>query len=155
LLRYLAESLSGSHCIPRFESNGDVALACLSYLCLRYFDSDISDEEIDQFIIGGGYVLHDYAQSNFLYHIRSSWRAVDDVSEPLAITTREFLGTRWNPAFQYLDSQLPPKSWLGKLQSKYPEEHRKLNIIAAHLGTCRVTDNNDGWYLLCKLIIES
>jgi hypothetical protein len=80
---------------------------------------------------------------------------VDDVGEPLAITTREFLGTRWNPAFQYLDSQLPPKSWLGKLQSKYPEEHRKLNIIAAHLGTCRVTDNNDGWYLLCKLIIES
>lgn len=151
----MEESLSGSHCIPKFESYGDVAIACLSYLCFRYFDGDITDEEMDQFIMGGGYTLHEYAQSNFLHHIRSAWRGADDVSEPLAITTREFLGARWNPAFQRLDSQLLPKSSLGPLQSKYPEEHRKLNIIATHLRTCRVTDNNDGWYLLCKLIIES
>ncbi|KAF8533501.1 hypothetical protein BDD12DRAFT_946276 [Trichophaea hybrida] len=42
------------------------------------------------------------------------------------------------------DSQIPSNSsTLGQLQSKYPEEYRKLSIITAHLETSRITGNSE------------
>ena len=40
-------------------------MTCLSYLSFRYFDPDITDDEVDGFIDGGEYVLHQYSQTNF------------------------------------------------------------------------------------------
>ena len=56
-------------------------MACLSYLSFRCFDSDITDDEVDEFIAKGEYVLHQYSQSNFLHHIRGALRDADDANQ--------------------------------------------------------------------------
>ena len=54
-LRYLTENLAdGWDSIRKAESHDEVAVTCLSYLRFRYFDGDITDDEVDGFIDQGG-----------------------------------------------------------------------------------------------------
>ena len=153
--RYLIkDSPDGSYSIRKAESHAEVAVTCLSYLSFRYFDGDITDDEVDGFIARGGYVLHQYSQSNFLHHIRGAWRDIGDASDILRASTREFLKARWNPSFSHFDSQPPPSSsTLGYIQSVDPENYKKLNIIAAHLGARNLAESTEGLFLLCTWII--
>ena len=53
--RYLTKDLANdSHGIRKAESHAEVAMACLSYLYFRYFDSDMTDE-VDGCVNRGGY----------------------------------------------------------------------------------------------------
>ena len=120
---------------------------CLSYLSFRYFDGSITDEEVDRFIGSGGYVLHQYSQSNFLHHIRGAWRDAGDASEVLRASTREFLNARWNPSRQ-VDSEPPPSpTILGHIQSMGQEDYKKLGIIAAHLRSRHLIESTGGLFL--------
>jgi hypothetical protein len=151
--------LGGPYSISKSGSHAQVAIVCLSYLNFTYFDSNISDDAVDEIIATGGYVLHDYAQANFLYHIESAWRD-PDTTELLAIPIREFLELRWNPSFRPLNVQLPPASssiTLGQMESKFPEEYRKLIIIVAHLESQTAMkvipdSSSEGQSLLCRSI---
>ena len=117
-------------------------MTCLSYLRFRYFDGDITDDEVDGFIDRGGYVLHQYSQSNFLHHIRGAWRDMRGPSEILRESTREFLKERWNTSF---NSEPPPgPSVLGHLQSIDPEDYRRLSMIAAHLRAHNLAESTNG-----------
>ena len=125
-------------------------MACLSYLSFRYFDDDITDEEVDDIISRGGYVLHQYSQSNFLHHLRGAWRDVGGASEILRASTREFLKARWNPSFRHVDSELPARSsTVGHMD---PEDSKKLSIITANLGVRILTGNTKGLFFLCTRI---
>ena len=120
-------------------------MTCLSYLSFRYFDGDISDDEMDIFIDKGEYVLHQYSLSSFLHHIRGAWREVGGASEILRASTREFLKARWNPSFRNADSEtLPSSLTLEHIQSMDPEDYKKLNMIAAHLRAGNLTENTNG-----------
>ena len=147
--RYLTENSSdGSFGIRKAECHAEVAVTCLSYLNFRYFDGDITDDEVDRFITNGGYVLHQYSQSNFLHHIRGAWREVGGATEILRISTGEFLKARWNPSFRHIDSAIPPSSsTLGNIKPMDPEDHKKLNIIAAYLSARNLTEGSDGLFL--------
>ena len=124
-------------------------MTCLSYLGFRCFDGDITDDEMDEFIAGGGYVLHQYSQSNFLHHIRGAWRDTRGASEILRKSTTEFLKERWNPSFRHVDSDTPPSSSApGHVQSMDPDDYKKLNTIASHLRARNLTENAKGLFLL-------
>ena len=124
-------------------------MTCLSYLRFRYFDSDITDDEVDRFIARGGYVLHRYSQFNYLHHIRGAWRDVDGATEILKAATGEFLKARWNPSFRHADSETPySSSTLGHIQSMDPEYYKKLNTIATHLRARNFTESTKGLVLL-------
>ena len=124
-------------------------MACLSYLSFRYFDDDITDEEVDSIISRGGYVLHQYSQSNFLHHLRGAWRDVGGASEILRASTREFLKARWNPSYRHVDSEPPARSTVGHIQSIDPEDYKKLSIIAANRGVRVLTEITKGLFFLC------
>ena len=130
-------------------------MACLSYLSFRYFDADITDDEVDGFIDGGEYVLHQYSQTNFLHHIRGAWRDVDGASEILGTSIGEFLRVRWNPSFRHADSEPPPSSSIfGYMPSMNPEHYRKLSSTAAHLRTRNLTESTNGLFLLCSWVVD-
>ena len=104
--RYLTKnSADGSYGIRKAQSHAEVAMACLSYLNFRYFDSDITDNKVDGFIIKGEYVLHQYSQSNFLHHIRGAWSDANKIPN-IRASTEEFLRARWNPSFRHADSEI-------------------------------------------------
>ena len=150
-IRYLTETTKNSpddSCgIRKAESHAEVAVTCLSYLSFRYFDGGITDEEVDGFIGSGGYVLHQYSQTNFLHHIRGALRDARGASEILRASTREFLKARWNPSRQ-VDSELPLSSMiLGHIQTMGQEDYKKLRIIAAHLRTRHLTESTKGLFL--------
>ena len=129
-------------------------MTCLSYLSFRYFDAGIMDEEVDGFIGSGGYVLHQYSQSNFLHHIRGAWRNAGGTCETLRVSTREFLNARWNPSRQ-VDSEPPPSSTtLGHIQTMGHEDYKKLSIIAAHLRARHLIEGTEGLCLLSPRLID-
>ena len=147
--RYLTENSSGgSYGIRKAESHAEVAASCLSYLRFRCFDGDITNDEVDGFIAKGGYVLHQYSQSNFQHLIRGAWRDAGGANEILRAATRALLKARWNPLFKHVDSETPPSALLGQIQSMYPEEYKKLNTIAAHFRARNLTDSTEGLLLL-------
>ena len=122
-------------------------MTCLSYLRFRYFDGDITGDEVDGLITRGGYVLHQYAQSNFLHHIRGAWREAGGASKILRESTTEFLKEKWNPSF----NSEPRFSILGHIQSMDPEDYKKLSIIAAHLRARNLAERTNG---LCTRVID-
>ena len=125
-------------------------MACLSYLSFRYFDSDITDDEVDGFICGGEYVLQQYSQSNFLHHVRGAWRdAGDDNKIPnVSASTREFLKARWNPSFRHAGSEQSSRTSRPEhIQSMNSEAYEKLNIIAAHIKARNLTGCTKGLFL--------
>ena len=129
-------------------------MTCLSYLSFRYFDSGITDEEVDGFIGNGGYVLRQYSQSNFLHHIRGAWRDAGGASEILKASTREFLNARWNPSRQ-VDSEPPPSSTiLGHIETMCQEDYKKLRIIAAHLRARHLIESTKGLFLSRTRLID-
>ena len=149
--RYLSKSSqNGWNRIGKAESHAEVAAACLSYLGFRYFEGDITDDEVDGFVTRGEYALHKYSQSNFLHHIRGAWHDVEGTSETLKASTKEFLKARWNPSFRHIGSdQSPSSSALGHIKSMGQEDYRKLSTIAAHLRTRNLTGSTKGLVFLC------
>ena len=129
------------------ETYADVAVACLSYLCLRYFDSNITDEEVDLNIVEGGYILHEYSQSNFLHHVRGALRDESGTTEHLVDPLKRFLDARWNPSYKYnqLGSKPPDSTGavLMHINSRYPEEYKKLNLIAMHFSKHSIRMDGD------------
>ena len=122
-------------------------MGCLSYLGFRCFDGDITDDEVDEFIVGGEYALHKYTQSNFLHHIRGAWRNAEGASETLKASTKVFLKARWNPYFRQISSEpQPSSSALGNIQSIDQEDYESLCIIAAHLRACNLTESTKGLF---------
>ena len=146
--RYLTKnSQNGWNGIRKAESHAVVAVTGLSYLSFRYFDGDITDDEVDGFITRGEYALHKYSQSNFLHHIRGAWHNAEDASETLKASTEVFLKTRWNPAFRHIGSEPPPSSSaLGHMQSMDQGDYKKLSTIAAHLKACNLTGGTKGLF---------
>ena len=131
---------NSSYSIRKAESHAEVAATCLSYLSFRYFDGDITDDEVDGFIAAGGYVLHQYSQSNFLHHIRGAWRDEGGTSEVLRSSTKGFLKARWNPSFRHVDLETSSSSsTLEHIQPMDSEDYKKLRIIATHLRACNLT----------------
>ena len=146
--RYLTKNSTDSlYGIRIAESHTEVAVTCLSYLLFRYFDGDISDDEVDGFIAKGGYVLHQYSQSNFLHHIKEAWRGAGGANEILRAATGEFLKARWNPLFEHVDSETPPSPMPWHIHSMDPEDFKKLNTIAAHLKARNLTESTKGLLL--------
>ena len=123
-------------------------MACLSYLNFWCFDSDITDNKVDGFIIKGEYVLHQYSQSNFLHHIRGAWSDANEIPN-IRASTEEFLKARWNPSFTPADSEIS-SSYLRPIhiQSMDAEHYSKLNIIASYLRAYNVTESTNGLFLL-------
>ena len=124
-------------------------MTCLAYLGFRYFDVDITDDQVDEVIAKGGYVLHQYSQSNFLHHIRGAWCEVGGASRTLRISTKEFLKQKWNPSF---NSEPPPGfSMPGYIQPMDQEDYKKLSIIAAHPRAPNIAERTNG---LCTRAID-
>ena len=147
------DSQNGWNGIRKAESHAEVAVACLSYLSFRYFDGDITDDEVDGFVERGEYALHKYSQSNFLHHIRGAWHDVEGTSETLKASIKEFLKARWNPSFGRIASELSP-SFLepGHIKSMDPEDYGKLSTIAAHLRARNFTESSKGLFFLCTQV---
>ena len=124
-------------------------MACLSYLSFRYFDGDITDDEVDGFITRGEYALHKYSQSNFLHHIRGAWRNAGGASETLGAPTKEFLKARWNPSYRHVGSEPPSSAALGHMLCMDQEDYKKLSIIAAHLKARNLTESTNGLFFPC------
>ena len=104
---------------------------------------------MDGFIAKGGYVLHQYSQSNFLHHIRGAWRDVGGANGILRAVTGEFLKAKWNPSFEHVDPETPPSSSiLGQIRSMGPDDYKKLNTIAAYLRARNLTESTKGLLLL-------
>ena len=123
-------------------------MACLSYLNFRYFDSDITDDEVDGIIARGGYFLHQYSQSNFMHHIRGALRDANETPDVRA-STGEFLKARWNPSFRNASLEISSSSSRPiHIQSMDAEVYQKLNIIVAHLRARNLTESTDGLFLL-------
>ena len=117
----------------------------MSHLLFRYFDSDTTDNKVDGYIHEGGYVLHQYSQANFLYHIRGAWRDVGGANQILRSSIGKFLKVRWNPSF---DSEPQPSfSILERIQSMGPEDYKKLGIVAAHLRICNLVERINGLWI--------
>ena len=155
LSRYLTKNSPGD--IRKAESHAEVAVTCLSYLRFRYFDGDTTDDEVDGFIATGGYVLHQYSQSNFVHHVRGAWRDLGGASEILRASTGEFLEARWNPIFSHVDSEQPPRSsTLEYIQSMDLEDYKKLNAIATYLRTLEgdLQGSTKGLSLLCIRVVD-
>ena len=151
-LRYLTENSPGVwDGIGKAESHDEVAVTCLSYLRFRYFDSDITDDEVDGFIDQGGYALHHYSQSNFLHHIRGACCDTGGASQILRTSTGEFLKERWNPYFRHVEHS---SSTLGHIESMDPENHRKFNVIAAHLRARNLTESTNGLFFLSTRFVD-
>ena len=150
--RYLTKnSQNGWNGIRKAESHAVVAVTGLSYLSFRYFDGDITDDEVDGFITRGEYALHKYSQSNFLHHIRGAWHNAEDASETLKASTEVFLKTRWNPAFRHIGSEPPTgPSTLGRSMGQ--EDYKKLSTIAAHLRERNLTGSTKGLFFLCTQV---
>ena len=49
-----------------------MALKCISYLRSNRFDLNVSDGQIDRFILQGDYILLDYVTSHWVRHIQDS-----------------------------------------------------------------------------------
>ena len=133
-------------------------MACLSYLSFRCFDSDITDDEVDEFVARGEYVLHQYSLSNFLHHIRGAWRDAGDANEIPNVSTsiREFLKARWNPSFRHANSEQSPSfSRLRNIQLMDARDYEKLNIIAAYLRSYNLAKNAKGLFLRCTRVADS
>ena len=128
---------------------------CLSYLGFRYFDGDITDDEVDGFVTRGEYALHKYSQSNFLHHIRGAWHNVGGTGETLKASTKEFLKARWNPYFRQISSEpQPSSSALGHIQSIDQEDYESLCIIAAHLRAHNLIGSTKGLFSLCSQVTD-
>ena len=99
----------------------------------------------------GGYVLHQYSQSNFLHHIRGAWRDEGGASEILRDSTREFLKARWNPSFRHIGPEPSPSSSsaIGQIRFMDPEDYKRLNILGTHLRAHNPTRGTDGLLPLC------
>ena len=144
------DSHDGWNGIQKAESHAEVAVACLSYLSFRYFDGDITDDEVDGFVEKGKYALHKYSQSNFLHHIRGALHGVEGTSEALKASTKDFLKARWNPCFRHIGSEpSPSSSALGNIKSMDQEDYEKLSAIAAHLRARNLTGSIKGSLFLC------
>ena len=154
--RFLTKDLQdGWIGIRKAECHAEVAVACLSYLSFRYFDGDITDDEIDGFAGSGEYALHGYSRSNFLHHIRGAWRGMEGTSGNLKASTKEFLKARWNPSFRRIVSKpSPSSSELGHIKSMDPEDYGKLITIAAHLRTRNFTESSKGLFLLYTKVTD-
>ena len=146
--RYLTRNLAdGSYSIPKAESHAEVATTCLSYLRFRCFDSDITNDDVDGFIGGGEYVLHQYSQSNFLHHVRGAWRNAGEANKipNVRTSTKKFLKARWNPSFRPADSELSSSSSEpGHIQPTDAEVYERLNTIAARLRARDLTESTKG-----------
>ena len=148
------DSHDGWSGIQKAECHAEVAVACLWYLCFRYFDADITDDEMDGFVARGEYALHKYSLSNFLHHIRGAWRGVEGTSGNLKVSTKEFLKARWNPSFRRIVSETSPSSSeLGYIKSMHPGDYGKLNTIA-HLKARNVTESSTGLFSLCTKVTD-
>lgn len=100
---------------------------------------------MDTFILDGGYVLHEYAQANFLHHIRGAWKDQIATADGLVELIQQFLEARWNPSFKTLDQELAPETpSLHHMQSIYPNEYKKLNLIAAFSRNQRYLQDDQG-----------
>ena len=149
------DSHDGWNGIQKAECHAEVAVACLSYLSFRYFDGDITDDEMNGFVERGEYALHKYSQSNFLHHIRGAWHNVDGASETLKASTGDFLKARWNLAFRHIDSEPPPSSSaLQHIQSMDQGDYKKLSTIAAHLRACNLTGSTKGLFIPCTQVTD-
>lgn len=67
-LRYLFSSESHGY-LTKSEANYAIAETCLKYLSSDCFDSELSDEVVNEGILLGAYVLQDCAASHWLEHI--------------------------------------------------------------------------------------
>ena len=153
--RYLTGDSPDASYLRKAESHAEVAVACLTYLSFQYFDDDITDEEVDGIICRGGYVLRQYSQSNFLYHLRDACRDVGSADEILRASAREFLKARWNLSFRHVDSEPPARSSaVGHIRSMDPEDYKKLNIIAANLRLHIPTESTNGLFFLCTRVTD-
>jgi len=149
--RYLArEDQSGPYSISRLKANLYVSTACLSYLCFRCFDRDITDEEVGEFILSGEYTLFDYTRLYYLHHIRATgWRLAGVASDlDLETVVQRFLKLHWNASFkrsgQESTSTAATRSNSSECLNQAASAHEMLNIIAMHAWSKTFMKDEDG-----------
>ncbi|KAI4861312.1 hypothetical protein F4820DRAFT_461052 [Hypoxylon rubiginosum] len=116
------------------EAHLDAALICTAYLSFFSFNtlfSSSSDEILDirKQIVDGDYVMFEYASTEFLEHLLSSFGSRgSDVDSRLLATTIRFQETR---AHDYIDISLIPKHFTYMFESfaNNPELHAVLSAV--------------------------
>lgn len=131
--RYLLHEQSNKF-LDLTEAHLDAALICTAYLSFFSFNtlfSSSSDEILDirKQIVDGDYVMFEYASTEFLEHLLSSFGSRgSDVDSRLLATTIRFQETR---AHDYIDISLIPKHFTYMFESfaNNPELHAVLSAV--------------------------
>ena len=97
--RYLASTQSGPF-INEISAHKQIARTCLTYLMFPCFDLSITEEDIDEAVLKGQYVLQPYATYYWLEHVKEGIRG-DLGSADFALCQKilMFLGRRANQNF--------------------------------------------------------
>jgi len=88
------------------EAHMTVASKCLTYLSFDCFSSSQEDDNIIQNILSGSYFFHEYAEMNWVHHVKHAAEAIthqeqiSDLVEPLA----NFIGNWRVPNAPYASS---------------------------------------------------
>ena len=97
--RYLASTQSGPF-INEISAHIQIARTCLTYLMFSCFDLSNTEDDIDEAIIKGHYVLQPYATYYWLEHVKEGIRGgLDSAGIALCQKVLIFLGRRANQNF--------------------------------------------------------
>jgi hypothetical protein len=113
------------------QANQDLAETCLSYLNYIYFDIELLDEDIDEYIKSGVYVLYSFAASQWLPLVQNCAIGLLEGSdiEHLSNHLQEFIEERANPDFEDASAGTAREPYFQKFRDGHPDIYRKLSLI--------------------------
>src|SRR5207248_11256396 len=91
------------------QANLDLATTCLTYLCSDLFDPDLSDEDLEENILSGGYRLHSLAATQWAEFVRVCAIMLRNQSPPHELITllECFIIERGNTEYEGPNKDVP------------------------------------------------
>lgn len=119
------------------DANFIVATACLSYLQFRYFDREVADEQLNDWIQRGVYALHDYAISYWLTHVTQAHgvaleRSRTEILHGVIENLKLFLASRWSSHAHQYNKTVIPRGPLHSLKTTHPELFDQIAIVTTY-----------------------
>lgn len=133
--RYLASIESGPF-IREVSAHREIAHTCLTYLMFTCFDLSIIEEEVNDAVLGGHYILQAYATTHWLDHIKEGIRGDTGSADSKVLCQKilTFLARRTNHYFDRKSAKEEQVLELKQFQKDQKTMYRELCYINSSLA---------------------
>jgi hypothetical protein len=149
--RYLFNKRNNNF-VSLMQANLDLALTCLTYLSSDLFDPDLSDEDLEENILSGGYCLYGLAASQWAEFVRECAIMLRNQTPPNELITllECFIIERENIEYEGPNKDVPEPGGLNLFKRGWPKLHtmlcRALKFRRSDIGDWRLSEGSSSFY---------